>query len=108
MFNIIVAIFSMAVCLLAYKLYLERKMVAKRRERLFIEVKYNEQLDNVLRKNLLGGRRINSCKNLRNLFSDEEVTHRGQMSLRLLEPFNIFLEEELYHLGRRNPPYLFN
>ena len=29
------------------------------------------------------------------------------MSLRLHEPFNIFLEEELYHLGR-NPQYLSN
>ena len=55
---------------------------------------------NVLIKNLLGGQCINSGKSFRNLFSDEEVTHRGKMSFRLVEPFNIFLEEELYHLGR--------
>ena len=63
---------------------------------------------NVLIKNLLGGHYINSGKSFRNLFSDEEVTHRGQMSFRFVEPFNIFLEEELCHLGRRNPPYLPN
>ena len=58
-------------------------------------------------KNLLGGQRINTGKSFRNIFGDEEVTRMGKMFLRLVESFNIFLEEELYHLGR-NPQYLSN
>jgi len=34
MFNMVLAVFSVAVCLLAYKLYLEHKMAMKRKEML--------------------------------------------------------------------------